>query len=76
MIALRPHATRFRKGEALRLELRDRWPIPGDMLRGQFPAGYQQSPRGRWTLHTGGRLDGHLLIGTRPIGDVLRRDPS
>ncbi len=66
-LALRPHATRFRKGEELRLEIAGKWHFPGDMLRGQFPAGYQKSPRGMWTLHTGGEFDAHLLIGTRSI---------
>lgn len=70
-IALRPHATRFRKGEQLRLEIRGRWHFPGDMLRGQFPAGYQQSPKGQWTLNTGGIYDSHLLIGTRDIRETL-----
>ncbi len=69
-LALRPHATRFRRGEQLRLEIRGRWHFPGDMLRGQFPAGYQRSPKGRWKLHTGGEFDAHLLIGTRPIQET------
>ncbi len=71
VIALRPHATRFRKGEQLRLEIRGQWHFPKDMLRGQFPAGYQKSPEARWTLHTGGGSRAHLLIGTREIRENI-----
>ena len=66
-IALRPHATRFRKGEQLRLEVRGRWPYRRDPFRGQFPAGYQRSPVGVCTLHTGGAHGSHLLLGTRAL---------
>lgn len=69
-IALRPHATRFRRGEQLRLEIRGQWHYPGDILRGQFPARYEKSPKGRWEFHTGGKFDANLLIGTRTISGL------
>jgi predicted acyl esterase len=66
-IALRPHATRFRAGEQLRLELRGDWFYPRDPVRGQLPTGYQRSPRGIVTLRTGAAHDAHLLLGHRPV---------
>lgn len=64
-IALLPHATRFRPGDVLRVDIRGRWPVPRDPFRGQFPAGYQRSPKASCTLHTGGAFDSYLLVGTR-----------
>ena len=66
-IALRPHATRFRKGDQLRVEIRGKWNYPRNPLFGQFPAGYQRSPKGLCTLHTGGTANAYLLLGTRAI---------
>lgn len=65
-IALRPHATRFRKGDVLRVEIGARWPRSRNPLSGQFPAGYLASRRGTCLIHTGGESDCHLLLGTRP----------
>jgi predicted acyl esterase len=64
-IAMRPHATRFRKGDELRLEIRGHWFFPDDPLRGQFPANYQASPAGFCLLHTGRDASSYLLMGTR-----------
>jgi predicted acyl esterase len=64
-IAMRPHATRFRKGDELRLEIRGHWFFPDDSLRGQFPANYQSTSAGFCLLHTGRDACSYLLIGTR-----------
>lgn len=66
-IALRPHATRFLKGDVLRLDIRGSWHYPRDLLRGQFPTYYQSSPKAVCVLHTGGAFDACLTLGTRPI---------
>jgi predicted acyl esterase len=66
-LALRPHATRFRKGDVLRLDLRGAWHYARDPFRGQFPAGYERSRSRAWTVHTGGACDAYLLLGTRPV---------
>ena len=66
-IALRQHATRFRKGDVLQLELRGRWHFPRDPLFGQFPAFYAPSPKGNWVVLSGGEHDFHLLLGSRAI---------
>jgi len=66
-IALLPHATRFRAGDELRLELRGRWLFPRDPLRGQFPAGYQRGPRARCIIHTGPETPSSLLLGVRSV---------
>jgi hypothetical protein len=66
-IALLPHATRFRAGEVLRLELTGHWPVPRDPFRGQLPAGYRRSPRGSLTVHTGPERPGSLLLDVRPL---------
>jgi len=66
-IALRPHATRFLKGDVLRLDVRGRWHYPKDPLRGQFPTKYQSSPKAICVLHTGGAFEAHLIVGTRPV---------
>jgi hypothetical protein len=67
-IELRPHATRFRAGDRLQLDIKGRWHFPRDPLRGQMLAGYETGPEGRCVLHTGGAYDSHLLFGWRPIG--------
>ncbi len=66
-IALQPHATRFLKGDVLRLEVRGKWHYPRDPLRGQFPAYYQGSRKALCVLHTGGVREARLLVGTRPV---------
>jgi uncharacterized protein len=66
-IALRAHATRFLKGDVLRLDVRGSWHYPKDPLRGQFPIAYQSSPKATCVLHTGGAFDARLLVGTRPV---------
>jgi uncharacterized protein len=65
-IALCPHATRFRKGDQLLLELRGRWHFPRNPLTGQFPVWYQRSPKATCVLHTGSIHDAYLVLGTRP----------
>lgn len=61
-VALGPSATLFRAGEHLRLVVAGRWLCPTNPLTGQIPAAYQNSPRGRVSLHWGPRRDAHLLI--------------
>lgn len=67
-IELREHATRFRCGDVLRLELRGNWFFARDPLRGQFPGHYVASPRGSCTVHTGGSHIAHLYFAARPSG--------
>jgi len=69
-IALRPHATRIRAGDTLRLDIRGTWHFPQNPLTGQFPAGYRRSPAGRCVIHAGGPYDSRLLLGMRPIRDA------
>jgi hypothetical protein len=71
-IALYPHATRFRKGDQLLLELRGRWHYPRNPLTGQFPAWYQRSPKATCVLHTGSTFDAYLLLGSRPVNCQLK----
>jgi predicted acyl esterase len=66
-IALRPHATRFRAGDELALEIRGDWFFPRDPVRGQLPTGYQPSGRGVVVLRTGGVHDARLLLGHRAV---------
>ena len=66
-IALLPHATRFRKGDRLQLDIRGTWPYPRDPFRGQFPVGYQRSGRTSYRLHTGGEHAARLFLGSRPV---------
>lgn len=68
-IALRPHATRMRAGDILRLDIRGTWHFPQNPLTGQFPAGYRRSPAGRCLVYAGGRYDSRLLLGMRPPRD-------
>ena len=65
-IGLRPHATRFRAGDVLRVDVRGDWFFPRDPLRGQLPTGYQHSGSGVCVLHTGGDHESYLLAGHRP----------
>jgi predicted acyl esterase len=67
-IALISHATRFRKGDVLRLELRGRWHYSRNPFWGTFPFGYQRSPRGTCVAHTGGSYDSGLFFGHRRGG--------
>ena len=66
-IELRPHATRLRRGDRLRLDIRGSWHYPRDPVRGQFPAWYQSSKQGHCTLHAGGTRNSHLWLGWRPF---------
>lgn len=68
-IALRPHATRIRTGDILRLDIRGTWHFPRNPLTGQIPAGYRRSPAGRCIVHAGGNYDSALLLGMRPPRD-------
>jgi uncharacterized protein len=61
-IALGPSATLFRAGEQLRLVVAGRWLAPRNPLFGGFPAWYQQSARGRCTLHWGPEHRAQLLV--------------
>ena len=65
-IALRQQATRFRKGDVIRLDVRGSWAYTKDPFRGSFPTGYQHSPKGSCLLHTGGEHQAYLLVGHRP----------
>lgn len=69
-VALAPSATLFRAGEQLRLDVRGRWFFPRNPLLGQFPAGYERSPRGTCVVHTGGRFDSalHVPVVARDVG--------
>ena len=64
-IALRPHATRFRAGDVLRLDIRGDWFYARDPIRGQLPTGYQKSGKGICAIHTGGPYNGYLYLGYR-----------
>ena len=66
-VELRPHATRFRAGDLLRVEVRGRWHFPRTKFGGQFPAGYASSRSGTCLLHTGGVHACHLFLGTRDV---------
>jgi len=66
-VALLPHATRFRAGDELRVEIGLRWPFPRDPLRGQFPAAYEASKAKACTLHTGGEAGAALVVGMRKL---------
>lgn len=66
-IAMRPHATRLRKGDQLQLDIQGHWFYPRSVFRGQFPAAYQPSSKARCTLHTGSTHSAYLLVGTRPV---------
>jgi predicted acyl esterase len=73
-IAMRPHATRLRKGDQLRLDLQGRWFYLKSKFRGQFPASYMKSPQAVCTFHTGGDRPAYLLLATRsPAAEGGRR---
>ena len=57
-----PSATRFARGETLRLDVQGRWFFRRHPLRGQFPVDYAPSGAGTCALHTGGAHDAHLLV--------------
>jgi predicted acyl esterase len=63
-IEMRPHATRFRAGDVLRLDIRGTWHYPTDPIRGQFPAGYQPSKAGTFVVHSEGA---RLHLGWRGV---------
>ncbi|MFN8156971.1 MAG: CocE/NonD family hydrolase [Candidatus Nanopelagicales bacterium] len=77
-VALRPHATRFRAGDVLRLDVQARWFYPRDPVRGQLPTGYQRSEDGVCLIHCGPEHPSSLLLGTRPtsVTDALVGPPS
>ncbi len=66
-IELRPHATRLRSGDRLRLDIRGSWHYPRGPIRGQFPAWYESSRQGHCILHSGGARNSHLWLGWRPF---------
>jgi predicted acyl esterase len=70
-IALIPHATCFRKGDVLRLELRGRWHYSRNPFTGTFPFGYERSPKGTCVIHAGGVYDSGLLFGHCPDAEAL-----
>ena len=64
-ISLRPHATRFQKGDQFRLDIQGRWFYPKSKFRGQFPASYETSQKTTCTFHTGGDRPAYLLLAMR-----------
>jgi uncharacterized protein len=70
-IALIPHATRFRKGDILRLELRGRWHYSRNPFTGTFPFGYERSSKGTCVIHAGGPYDSGLFFGHCPDATTL-----
>lgn len=66
-IALQPHATRFRKGDKLCIDIQGSWLFPRNPLFGQFPTAYQRSPKGVCVLHTGADFNAQLRFGSRPF---------
>jgi len=67
-IELRAQATRFRRGERLRLEIRGTWPQARNPITGQPPFRYAPGPRGTCILHAGGEHPARLLLGRRLLG--------
>jgi predicted acyl esterase len=65
-IELREQATRFRKGDILRLEIRAHWHFSRNPATGQFPSGYRSTKRGRTLIHMGPKHPSGLLLGHRP----------
>jgi putative CocE/NonD family hydrolase len=65
-IALLQSATHFRKGEQVRLDVQGRWFSTRNPLFGQFPAAYEDGPRGSCLLHCGGEHDARLRIPVVP----------
>ena len=64
-ISMRPHATRLRKGDQLRLNVQGRWFYPKSKFGGQFPASYEKSAKVICTFHTGAEHPAYLLLATR-----------
>jgi predicted acyl esterase len=64
-ISMRPHATRMRKGDQLRLDIQGRWFYPKSKFGGQFPASYEKSGEAICTFHTGAEHPAYLLMATR-----------
>jgi predicted acyl esterase len=64
-IAMRPHATRLREGDQLRLDIQGRWFYPKSKFGGQFPASYEKSCKATCTFHTGAEHPAYLLLATR-----------
>jgi putative CocE/NonD family hydrolase len=65
-IALLPSATFFRKGEQVRLDVQGHWCSSRNPLFGQFPAAYENGPRGSCVLHCGGEHSARLRIPVIP----------
>jgi predicted acyl esterase len=65
-IALLPSATFFRKGEQVRLDVQGRWFSKRNPFFGQFPAAYEEGPRGSCVLHCGGEHSARLRIPVIP----------
>ncbi len=65
-VELCPSATLFREGDELRLEVRGRWFFPRNPLVGQFPAGYEPSPKGRFVIRSGEEHPSELSLMTVP----------
>lgn len=70
-IEMLPSATLFRRGETLRVDLQGSYFFRHHPLLGQFPAGYEQSPPGTLTVHSGGEHDSYLLVPVIPKDSVL-----
>jgi hypothetical protein len=70
-IALLPQATRFKKGDRLRLDIRGSWHFAKDPLRGQFPAQYESSVKANCLIHTGGDYQAVLRLGWRDVLDFI-----
>jgi predicted acyl esterase len=66
-IALLPQATRLRKGDRLRLDVRGKWHYSRNPFTGQFPVGYQHGPKAACSIHAGGANDSYLTFGSRPF---------
>jgi predicted acyl esterase len=64
-VAMRPHATRLRKGDHLRLDIQGSWFYPKSKFRGQFPASYEKSANAICTFHTGAEHPAYLLMAIR-----------
>jgi uncharacterized protein len=61
-ISLLPSATYFRKEEQIRLDVQGHWFSTRNPLFGQFPADYEDGPRGSCLLHCGGEHSARLRI--------------
>jgi predicted acyl esterase len=61
-ISLLPSATFFREGEQVRLDVQGQWFSTRNPFFGQFPAAYEDGPRGSCVLHCGGEHSARLRI--------------